>query len=272
MIAIGFLSGVYFMQRDAAKRGIDPRLIGDLAFWSLLLGVAGTRVLHIILFPEAYSWSDPVGWIAIWNGGLVFQGALPPVVLYGWYYVRKHKLGFWSTADMVMPYVALGHAFGRIGCFLNGCCYGHRTDLPWGIPFRRVPWDLSQTPVGSPPYLDHCARYSELSFAKDHWSYPVHPTQLYSALGLALICLLLLAIRKRCHPFDGLLLPLYFIFYGVGRFFIEFLRGDHNPTHFGGLSDQQMFCVAFALTGLTMLAGLVIWNRRGKTGAGGSTA
>lgn len=253
MIAIGFLVTLHFMRRDAEKAGVDPRAVTDLAFGSLILGVVSTRLLHIVMYPDGYSWNDPIGWIAIWRGGLVFQGAVPAVVLYCWYGLRKRKIGFWSTANPVMPYVPLGHAFGRLGCFFNGCCYGLRSDVPWAIPFRRVPWDLSQAPTGSPPYLDHCQRYADLSFQTDHWSYPVHPTQLYSAALLFGICLIMLALRKKWHPFPGYLLPAYFVLYGIKRFIVEFFRGDHNPTHFGGhISDQQVFCILFILVGVTL--------------------
>ncbi|HOZ49503.1 MAG TPA: prolipoprotein diacylglyceryl transferase [Candidatus Hydrogenedentes bacterium] len=263
MIAVGFLTALFLSQREAARRGMDPQRITEMWFWALLLGIAGTRVLHIVMFPSAYSLRDPMGWIALWRGGLVFQGALPTSILYIWYHCRKRGTPFMEVADIVTPYLPLAHAFGRIGCFLNGCCYGVRTDLPWGIPFRRVPWDLSKPPTGSPCYLDHCQRFAELSLKTDHWSYPVHPTQLYSAAMLTGICLLLLYIRKRHNPYPGAVLPLYFVFYGVGRFGMEFLRGDHNPTHFGVLSDQQIISVLLVIAG--MAAFLVL--RRYHTGA-----
>ncbi len=262
MIAIGFLLALHLMRRDAEKRGLDPRAISDLAFWSLLLGAISTRILHIILFPSAYSWRDPIGWIALWRGGLVFQGAVPTVIIFCWYGLRKRKMGFWHTADTVMPYVPLAHAIGRIGCFLNGCCYGKRTEMPWGIPFRRVPWDLSQLPTGSPAYLDHCQRYSELSYHSDRWSYPVHPTQLYSVAALLGICLILLLLRKKWRLFEGFTLPAYLALYGLCRFLIEFFRGDHNPTWFqSSLSDQQVFSLAFVAAGILMFIILWHWNR-----------
>lgn len=252
MIAIGFLVGLYIIQRDAQKMmGIDPRVISDMAFWTLLTGIAGTRILHIVMFSSQYSWSDPVGWVAIWKGGLVFQGAVVLPIFYNWYATRKYKLNFWKLADIVMPCVPLGHAFGRLGCFLNGCCYGSRTDMPWGIPFRRVPWDLAKTATGSPAYLDHCHQYAELSLIRDHWSYPVHPTQLYGVIGLTAAFLLLVYLRKKWHPFDGFTFPLYFIMYGVGRLLVEFLRGDHNPT-IGPLTQQQVFSLAFAVAGVLL--------------------
>ena len=267
MTALAFLTALYLMCRDAKKWGIDPQVISDLAFWSLLLGVVSTRVLHILLFPSNYSWRDPIGWIAIWRGGLVFQGAVPTVVLLCWYGLRRRNTGFWRTADAVMPYVPLAHAVGRIGCILNGCCYGRRTDLPWAFPFRRVPWDLAEPATGSPAFVDHCRRYAALSPDVDRWSYPVHPTQVYSIVALVGICLLLLLLRKKWRPFEGAPLPAYLFLYGVARFVIEFFRGDHNPTHvFSFLSDQQVYSLGFAAVGAAMF--VIVWRwdlrRRGR--------
>jgi phosphatidylglycerol:prolipoprotein diacylglycerol transferase len=164
--------------------------------------------------------------------------------------LRRRGVDFWPFADIAVTYIPLGHALGRLGCFLNGCCYGERSEVPWAIPFRRVPMDLSQTPVGSPVYIDHCKRFG-LSYWDDAWSFPVHPTQLYSLLGLMSIFALLYLLRRKWHPFTGFVLPLYMVLYGIMRFIVEFYRGDHNPTHFGGvLSDQQVFSVLIVVLGV----------------------
>ncbi len=264
MIAIGFIVATYFMRRDAAARDIDPDLIYDMGFWALIIGIVSTRLLHIIMYPENYAWSDPIGWIAIWRGGLVFQGAVPAVVFYCWWRLRRAKVPFWRTADAVMPYVPLGHAFGRMGCLFKGCCYGQRTEVPWGIRFPRVPWDLSQGAMDSPAYLDHCKRFSEMSSHSDHWSYPIHPTQLYAAAGLVSICLIMLAMRKKWHPFEGFTLPAYFTLYGILRFIVEYFRGDHNPTHILSLSDQQVFSLLFSLTGILLFVAAWRWDQKRK--------
>ena len=73
MIAVGFLTALFFAQRDAVKRGLPPKVFADMAFILLPLGIAGTRLAHIIMFPEYYSWDDPIGWTAIWRGGPVFR-------------------------------------------------------------------------------------------------------------------------------------------------------------------------------------------------------
>ncbi len=242
MIAIGFIVILYFMQRDARRVNVEPQAIGDMAFWTLIIGVASTRLLHIIMFPQHYSWDDPIGWIDVRRGGLVFQGAIPTAVLYVIWSLRRRKISFRTVCDVVMPYVPVAQAFGRIGCFLKGCCHGDRADeLLWGIRF----------PVDSPAYVAHQHRYPAFP-ADATWSYPVHPTQLYSVGLLLGMCALLLLMRKR-RPFEGVTFPLYFVFYGICRFIVEIYRGDGNPVHtlLGiDFSSQQLFCLAMIVFGI----------------------
>ncbi len=250
MIAIGFLAAVFFILRDAEKEGLDRQLIAEKSLWALFWGVAGTRLLHIMMFPESYSWKDPIGWVAVWNGGLVFQGAFPLSIAYAWWVLRKHKQPFWKVSDIVLTYMPLAQAFGRIGCFFNGCCFGHRAqDLPWALSF----------PKGSPPYYAHLKRFSELT-TDAQWSFPIHPTQIYSSMLLVLICLTLWLLRKKWQPFTGFVLPMYLMLYSVARFIIEIYRDDDNPTNlgFGVISNQQVFCLAMFALG----AGLFIYLRK----------
>lgn len=246
MIALGFLVSLYFMKRDAKRVGVDPDAVTEIAFWSLFIGILGTRVLHIIMYPENYSWSNPLGWIAIWQGGLVFQGAIPSVLLYVWYALRKRNIPFWIAPDFVMPWVPLAQAFGRMGCFFNGCCFGQRADnLPWGICF----------PEGSPPYAAH-THFPDFILGQQTTSFPVHPTQLYSVVLLVTICLTMFLMRRYWNPFTGFTLPMYLMLYGIIRFIVEMFRGDGNPTNLsmGFLSNQQVFCIFMFLLGAVLFA------------------
>lgn len=247
MMAIAFLVTLYLVQRDATKFGLDPNALTDLCFWTLLAGIVGARVLHIIMYPKFYAFDDPLGWIAIWNGGLVFQGGLMAGILFCYFYLRVKSIDHWLVADVGLPYLAIGHALGRLGCFLNGCCYGKATNSIFGVSFPRVPDNIAEKATGSPAYLDQFGeRGTEL------WAHPVHPTQLYESVGLIVMCLFLLALRKYWHPFRGFMLAAYIVSYGLLRFFIEFFRGDKNPTHFGALSDQQVFSLVFVVAGLVV--------------------
>jgi len=257
MMAIAFITVLLLIQRDAARSGIDPKILSDATFWSLLIGIVGARLLHIIMFPHLYAWNDPIGWVALWKGGLVFQGGPPLVIVFLYVYFRQKGLDPWRTGDVGLPYLALGHAIGRIGCFLNGCCYGQTTDAVCAVSFPRIPADLGEAPAGSPPYIDHLAGH----LIEDNalWSLPVHPTQLYSAAALLALFGTLLYLRKVWNPFPGFTLPLYLMLYSGGRFVIEGLRGDHNPTRFGILSDQQVICIATILVGAVLF---VVLKRR----------
>ena len=216
MIAIGFLTALHFIQKETSKQSIDPDVINTAAFWSLLLGITGTRVLHILMFPSDYSWSDPIGWFAIWKGGLVFQGGPPPVMVFLYFYLRKKKVPFLKVVDIAGVYLPLAHAIGRLGCFFKGCCYGKLTNAAWAMSFPRWPRDIGLPAEDSPAYLDH---FSEgLVERTDLWSSPVHPTQIYESVGLLCVTVLLLFLRKKWHPFDGIVLPSYLALYGVLRF------------------------------------------------------
>lgn len=226
-VAIGFLVALYLTQRDAQKRGINPEIIQTEGIITLITGLIGARLFHILMFPNEYSITNPIGWIAVWEGGLVFQGAIPFAFAYAYWAMKRRKISFLLVADCAVPYLALGQGIGRIGCFLNGCCYGRPTSLPWGVKF----------PTGSMVFQSYPG--------EGGWSLPVHPTQLYATVGLVFLCLLLIYIRDEWKPFTGITVPAYFFLHGVMRFFNEIFRGDHNPTElgFGILSDQQVFCL-----------------------------
>lgn len=251
LIAIGFLTALHFIQRDARRAKLDAEVIGNAAFWTLLIGVAGTRVLHIIMFPENYSITDPIGWVALWNGGLVFQGGPPPAIAFLYFYFRKHGVPFWKVVDVAVPYLPLGQAFGRLGCFAYGCCYGKPTEVAWGISFPRFPKDTGLEAHGSPAYIDH-AYHQHLITPDAAHSLAIHPTQLYASFGLFALVALLLIIRKHFRSFEAVTLPWYLMLYGVFRFIVEFFRGDHNPTIADALSMQQVFSIGFAICGLIL--------------------
>jgi len=138
----------------------------------------------------------------IHHGGLVFYGGLLGASLAGIIYIRVRQLPLWKVADILAPSIALGYVFGRIGCLLNGCCYGRICDQPWAI-----------------------------RFPSEHGTHgqPVHPTQIYDSL-LNLGLYLALAWLYRRKKFDGQVFAAYLMCYAVTRSFVEMFRGDYPPN------------------------------------------
>lgn len=191
-IAIGVLLSLFLMKRRALLEGFPkPDEVFDMSFAILVWGFLGARLFYVVQ-NFSYYVAEPLKIFAVWEGGLIFYGgAIMAFVGFGWA-VRKKRLPFWRTLDFIAPYGALAHAFGRIGCFLNGCCYGKICDLPWAVRFPGLP-------------------------------YAVHPAQIYEA-GYDLMLFAFLLARSKRARFDGEITLLYFLLYGLGRYLIEFLR------------------------------------------------
>lgn len=205
MIALAFLAGMWTAVRRAPRAGIAGEHIADLVVpWLLLGGVLGARLLYIATY-----WRDSFAgqpWTEIFmiqRGGLVFYGGLIGASLACILFARVKKLPLWKLADIFAPSVALGSMFGRIGCLMNGCCYGRECHLPWGIQF----------PDG------HATS-----------GVTVHPSQMYDALlNLALYLGLAWLFRRR--KFDGQIFAIYLMCYAVTRSIAEAFRGDYNDAH-----------------------------------------
>lgn len=239
LIAAGFVAAIFVAQREARRRGQDPERIGDLAFFLLLAALVGSRLYFI-----GVNWRDYTGehaWLAfhgvriprvlaLWEGGLVFYGGFIAAALTAMWYLRRHRMPFLAHADTLIPGVALGHFFGRLGCFAAGCC--------WGAPSHaHVPW-LTRFPPESLAYQTFAARpnAAELLAAGGLSTVPVHPTQLYEAFGeLALFALLVFALRPR-KRFDGQVLACWLMAYAVLRTVVELFRGDVERGLVAGIS------------------------------------
>ncbi|MBI3535767.1 MAG: prolipoprotein diacylglyceryl transferase [Deltaproteobacteria bacterium] len=200
MIAIGFLISIYVLRKLAARSKLDPEKIVDLAFWCLIIGFLGSRILFAITRFNDFA-SDPVSFLRIWEGGFVFFGGLLAVIPFVMWYFKKYKLPAWKTVDVLSVGVVLSHAFGRLGCFLAGCCHGKPTGSNWGVKF-----------------------YSDLVEPALH-GINLHPTQLYESSALFLLFFGLLWIFK-IKRFDGQVALTYFIVYPIIRSVIEVFRGD----------------------------------------------
>lgn len=129
-VALGFTAAAFLIYRRAASFGIDKDNIIDLLVLMLVSGVIGARLLYVLL-NFGYYLANPFEILALSKGGLVWYGGFFAAIGSSLIYMKRKSMGFWNTMDLIVPYVALAQAFGRIGCFFNGCCYGIK-----GIPVQ----------------------------------------------------------------------------------------------------------------------------------------
>jgi phosphatidylglycerol---prolipoprotein diacylglyceryl transferase len=236
MVALGFLAGLWTASRRGLREGIPSERIIDLGPWLIIGAIVGARTLYVISY-----WREQFAGKPFWevfmvqHGGLVYYGGLVGASLGCILYVRRKKLALWKVADTLAPSIALGHALGRIGCLLNGCCYGRACNLPWAIHF----------PVG-------------------HETYPnaVHPTEIYESV-LNFMLYGALAWLHRRKKFDGQIFAIYLIAYAVIRSFVEMFRGDYPQYYFGGWVTPAHFVSVFIL--IAGLALLTVLARAHKT-------
>ena len=226
MVAVGAALGVILVVRLGRRAGYATNALLDLCFWTLVAGIAGSRLLYVLVHARDYaglcfasdgrrSWgrvlSDCAAPLALWNGGLVFYGGALASAAVLWVFARRQRWNTGDVADLLAPALALGHVFGRLGCLLAGCCYGKPCDF--GLRF----------PPGSVAYNEWMAQGL---LAKDATlTPPLAPTQIYEALGEALIFAVLMLLRRR-RRFPGALVLTYAMAYALLRFTVEIFRGD----------------------------------------------
>lgn len=233
MLALAFLVAVVAISREVKRYDIPLDAIIDLATWVLIGAVAGARIAYVLTDLTEFSGRPWYQVFLVNSGGLAFHGGLIGGFLGGFWYVKRKKMDPWMLADIVTPYIALGYALVRIGCLLNGCCYGKPTTLPWAM---------------------HCAKDDSLLR---------HPTQLYSMLGSLILFLILYRLRKH-KQFPGFLFLLYVGLYSIMRFSVEFFR--ESPMVLPWLSLAQLVCVVMAAFSFGLI-GIIKW-RRYKRGSG----
>lgn len=254
-IAVAFLVAIFVGTRTAARSGEDPEKVRDLCFWLLVSSLIGARLVFLATNVPDYvrlckEEHDCFRALRVWEGGLVFYGGFFAALGVAVYYTRRHVMSFWRTADILAPSVALGHFFGRLGCFAAGCCWGKEASgvaLHWAARF----------PADSLAYQDYLARGGLRDFAEV--TPPLHPVQLYEALGeLALFfALSILGRRKR---WDGQVLVAWLLGYALLRFVVELYRGDAARKFvFATLSTSQAIAIAAALFAVALL-----WWRRAQ--------
>lgn len=287
MVAIAFALGTWVGARLALQDGVPVENSLDIAFWCLVSGLVGARFMFIIVNARHYAnacfhpdlpnllnnnlpMTEPLCWqvFKLWEGGLVWYGGLLGGILGVVIYLRRHKLGAARVADAVLGAIPLGHFLGRLGCLSAGCCWGRITDSPLGIVF----------PPNSLPYASHLAKARpEVLFSAP---LPIHPTQLYEAVGELSIFLILLAVRYR-RRFHGQVALGFLILYPILRSTVELFRGDFSRgliiewktagelagipyTQTVGFSSAQLVSILVAAGALVWMVSLLKKRGRGK--------
>src|SRR5687767_23757 len=219
MVAIGALVGLWVFQRELARRGLPENGV-DAAIAGVLGGLAGAKLLWTIEFSGQGS---PVADLLFSRGGLSWFGGLLGGVAVGSWMLRRRRIPWIAGLAAAAPALAIGHAIGRVGCFLVGDDYGGPTSLPWGVAF----------PEGLPPT-----------------DVPVHPTQLYEAALLVPVAWLLFRWRRR-DVADRLVLGRYLMMAGAVRFGIEFIRVNERVA--GPLTLAHLIAAGIAVIGIVLL-------------------
>ena len=222
LTALGFGLATWYFLAATKQASLPQQLMLNLVMGIILLSLVGARIFYILIDLHHYV-SNPEDIYQVWKGGMVLYGGLIFSLAFSIYYIRAHGLPFGRIADCAAPAIALGLGIGRIGCFLNGCCYG----VPSSFGFIFPP----TCPAGN-------------IFPNQ----PLFPTQPISFLNLFLIGLILHLFRKKAIA-PNRLLNLFLIFYAIHRFFIEFFRADTHPILFNLTLFQviSIILIVFAL-------------------------
>ncbi len=223
MLAVSFLIAILLVKRAAKHFSISPVIIENLAFYLMLGVIIGGRLLYVIFHWQQYE-HDLFGIIRVWEGGMMFYGGFLGGLAASVFYLQREKLSVLLFGDLIAPAIALGEFFTRIGCFLNGCCFGTPSSLPWAVTFPE------SCVAGGSPVGD----------------YALHPTQIYTALFSVALFFFLNKRLYRKHKI-GEIFSSYLIFSGIFRFSIDFIRYFENGANFW---INQIIALAVVLIGV----------------------
>lgn len=208
LLAIAVVVSSILASMRARVENINPEIIFNLCFLSFIFGIIGARIFYIIENFHYY-FKNPLEIIMLQHGGLSWYGGLAAGIIFAVLYIKKRRLALYKILDLISPFLALGQAIGRIGCLLNGCCFGsvYISGLYFGVH-----------------------------------NLIIIPVQIISSGILILIFLLLRFFQNKPHR-EGQIFFLYLLLYSLKRFFVEFWRRD-NPAFFLGFSLFQIISIA----------------------------
>lgn len=243
LLIIGFLIGLYramavsrrrmLSEPEGSPRRIHPDTVFDAGIVGLIVGLIGARVLFVALDWSNYS-SHPLDALKVWEGGLSLHGGMLFGILYFMFFSWRRKISLYALGDLGAVSWAIAYAVGRIGCLLNGCCYGAPTSLPWGVRF---------------PDEQHPGFFTS----------PSHPTQIYASLFNVFFFLVLVQWEKLRRP-DGELFYAYIGMYGVYRFIVDIFRAGATSTYIPGTHLTDTYLVSLGML-IISLTGIVLLRR-----------
>lgn len=236
-LSLAFACGIALAYRRAPGLGLAREPVVDVSLWIIVAALVGARVLYVVTHPAEFrppqgQWLDAVNPFQggrVQMAGMSLMGGLPAAIAAALLYLRARGLPVLAYADLLAPSVALGAALTRVGCLLNGCCFGKPTSLPIGVRY----------PAGSLP-------------AQLYGDQPLHATPVYESVAALALCALLLALARR-RPFAGALLFVLMLGTGLERLGVELLR---HPTD--GAQAARAIALVLALAGVAGLA----WRAR----------
>jgi phosphatidylglycerol:prolipoprotein diacylglycerol transferase len=288
MLVVAFLACVQSGQWLARRMDIDPELVVNAVLIALITGIIGARACSVL---ENFSqhthgrsiWSSIVNVVNIREGGLTFYGGLLLATPCCIAYAAVHKIPIRRGMDLVAPVLMIGLGLGRIGCFLNGCCYGEQCDLPWGVRFPYYSYAyveqfdqgkispplglLRQTSQNSltlaPPQSPAVQNDAHLlALAAQTKSLPVQPTQLYSAFTAFLLAALLICYIGLPH-LDGRVFALMLILEGLARYVLEMIRVEPSVMDLRIGRQSYGFSISMILGIVIVIAGVAMWQLSG---------
>ncbi len=225
LIALAFVLGIWLACRKAVKIGILSDQVISMILWALPCAIIGARLYYVLFTWSSYA-SDPLKILSVWKGGLAIHGGLLGGILGGSLYLYRHRLPFWSMADLCVPSIILGQAIGRWGNFFNQEAYGSQV---------------------SAQFISHFPAFIQKQMWINGAYY--HPAFLYESLWCLLGFLILNPLWAK-RKFDGQLLALYLIFYSSERLFVEQLRTD--SLMLGSWKMAQIVSLILILIGIVI--------------------
>lgn len=240
MLVTALVVALLTLKRRADRAGLEGARIVDVSLWIVIWALVGAKGLLVLVELPRFL-RDPSELLVVLRAGGVFLGGFLAAVAAALVLLKRYRLDFLPTADVIAPSLALGHAIGRIGCLLAGCCWGARCELPWAVTYTDPrARELVGTPLGVHLH-----------------PYPVYESLFNAALygGLALL------YRRR--PAPGRVFATYLAAYGAGRFLLELTRGDEARGFVlsGAMSTSQAIALAMIATGIALHVAV---SRRGR--------